>query len=138
MIVLDFSVSSQIIFVRLLMRHCKWLRRSTINYEIPDQSKETDHLTPLVQLGFLQDSKNIAIPLGFECSFEVSSLDDLDAALRLLTTDEMREFSKRFHCHSKSNQSKKISIANLKNLTNQYKSMFGSSTTNRDQLLFKE
>ena len=73
-----------------------------------------------------------------ECLFEVSALDDLDAGLRLLTMDEMREFSKRFHCQSKSNQSKKISIENLKNLTSQYKSMFGSSTTNRDHLLFKE
>lgn len=70
--------------------------------------------------------------------FAVSALDDLDAGLRLLTTDEMREFSKRFHCQSKSNQSKKISIENLKNLTSQYKSMFGSSNTNRDHLLFKE
>lgn len=55
----SFVVSSQIIFVRLLMRHCKWLRRSTINYEIPDSSKEADHLTPLVQIGLVQDSKII-------------------------------------------------------------------------------
>ncbi len=39
------------------MRRCKWLRRSTINYEISDISNDTDHLTPLVQIGLLQDSK---------------------------------------------------------------------------------
>jgi len=50
----------------------------------------------------------------------------------------MREFSKRFHCQSKTNKSKKTSIENLKNLTNQYKSVFGSTTTNRDHLLLKE
>lgn len=121
------------------MRHCKWLRRSTINYEIPDSSKEIDHLTPLVQIGFLQDSKIIErFSKRDENVFVVSALDDLDAGLRLLTVDEMREFSKRFHCQSKSNQSKKISIENLKNLTSQYKSMFASSTTNRNHLLFKE
>jgi hypothetical protein len=54
-----YSVSSQIIFVRLLMRRCKWLRRSTINYEIPDLSNDTDYLTPLVETGLLQDSKKI-------------------------------------------------------------------------------
>jgi len=70
--------------------------------------------------------------------FKVSSLDDLDAGLRLLTSDEMRDFSKHFHCQSKTNKSKKISIENLKNLTNQYKSMFGSTTTNRDHILLKE
>ncbi len=69
---------------------------------------------------------------------EVSSLDDLDAGLRLLTSDEMRDYSKRFHCQSKTNKSKKTSIENLKSLTNQYQSMFGSSTTNRDHLLLKE
>ncbi|CAF4434222.1 unnamed protein product, partial [Rotaria magnacalcarata] len=116
--------SSQIIFVRLLMRRCKWLRRSTINYEISDVTNDNDSLTPLVQIGLLQD---------------ISSLDDLDAGLRLLTSDEMRDFSKRFHCQSKTNQSKKTSIENLKNLTNQYKSMFGSTTTkNRDHILLKE
>ncbi len=41
------------------MRRCKWLRRSTINYEIPDISDETDYLIPLVQIGLLQDSKKI-------------------------------------------------------------------------------
>jgi hypothetical protein len=65
-------------------------------------------------------------------------LDELDAGLRLLTSDEMRDFSKRFHCQSKTNKSKKTSIENLKSLTNQYKSMFGSTTTNRDHLLLKE
>jgi hypothetical protein len=50
---------------------------------------------------------------------KVSLLDDLDAGLRLLTSDEMRDFSKRFHCQSKSNKSKKASIENLKSLTNQ-------------------
>ncbi len=65
-------------------------------------------------------------------------MDDLDAGLRLLTSDEMRDFSKRFHCQSKSNKSKKSSIENLKSLTNQYKSMFGSTTINRDHLLLKE
>jgi hypothetical protein len=65
-------------------------------------------------------------------------LNDLDEGLRLLTSDEMRDFSKRFHCQSKTNKSKKTSIENLKNLTNQYKSMFGSTTTNRDHLLLKE
>ena len=69
---------------------------------------------------------------------KVSSLDDLDGGLRLLTSDEMRDFSKRFHCQSKSNKSKKTSIENLKSLTNQYKTMFGSTTTNRDHLLLKE
>ncbi len=69
---------------------------------------------------------------------EVSSLDDLDAGLRLLTSDEMRDYSKRFHCQSKTNKSKKTSIENLKSLTNQYQSMFGSSTSNRDHLLLKE
>jgi hypothetical protein len=69
---------------------------------------------------------------------EVSSLDDLDAGLRLLTSDEMRDYSKRFHCQSKTNKSKKTSIENLKSLTNQYQSMFGSSTTSRDHLLLKE
>jgi len=39
------------------MRRCKWLRRSTINYEIPDITNDTDYLTPLVQIGLLQDSK---------------------------------------------------------------------------------
>ncbi|CAF0935102.1 unnamed protein product [Adineta steineri] len=118
------SASSQIIFVRLLMRRCKWLRRSTINYEISDISNDTDNLISLVQIGLLQD---------------ISSLDDLDAGLRLLTSDEMRDFSKRFHCQSKTNKSKKTSIENLKSLTNQYKSMFGSTTaTNRDHLLLKE
>ncbi|UJR23137.1 hypothetical protein I4U23_026156 [Adineta vaga] len=117
----NLSASSQIIFVRLLMRRCKWLRRSTINYEIPDVSNDTDNLIPLVQIGLIQD---------------ISSLDDLDAGLRLLTSDEMRDFSKRFHCQSKTNKSKKTSIENLKSLTNQYKSMFGS--TNRDHLLLKE
>ncbi len=39
------------------MRRCKWLRRTTINYEIPDLSNESDSLTPLVQIGLLQDSK---------------------------------------------------------------------------------
>ncbi len=65
-------------------------------------------------------------------------MDDLDAGLRLLTSDEMRDFSKRFHCQSKSNKSKKTSIENLKRLTNQYQSMFGSSAINRDHLLLKE
>ena len=66
-------------------------------------------------------------------------MDDLDAGLRLLASDEMRDFSKRFHCQSKSNQSKKISIANLKSMTHQYKSMFGSTIpANRDHLLLKE
>jgi hypothetical protein len=41
------------------MRRCKWLRRSTINYEIPDLTNNTDYLTPLVQIGLLQDSKKI-------------------------------------------------------------------------------
>ncbi|CAF3708068.1 unnamed protein product [Rotaria sordida] len=119
------SASSQIIFIRLLMRRCKWLRRSTINYEISNVTNDEDSLTPLVEIGLLQD---------------ISSLDDLDAGLRLLTSDEMRDFSKRFHCQSKTNKSKKTSIENLKNLTNQYKSMFGSTTTttNRNHLLFKE
>ncbi|CAF2977835.1 unnamed protein product [Rotaria socialis] len=118
------SASSQIIFVRLLMRRCKWLRRSTINYEISDVTNDNDSLNPLVQIGLLQD---------------ISSLDNLDAGLRLLTSDEMRDFSKRFHCQSKTNKSKKTSIENLKNLTNQYKSMFGSTTTtNRDHILLKE
>ncbi|CAF4558223.1 unnamed protein product [Rotaria sp. Silwood1] len=118
------SASSQIIFVRLLMRRCKWLRRSTINYEISNITNDKDSLTPLVDIGLLQD---------------ISSLDDLDAGLRLLTSDEMRDFSKRFHCQSKANKSKKTSIENLKNLTNQYKSMFGSTTaTNRNHLLLKE
>ena len=39
------------------MRRCKWLRRSTINYEIPDVLNDKDSLTPLVQSGLLQDSK---------------------------------------------------------------------------------
>lgn len=68
----------------------------------------------------------------------VSSLDDLDAGLRLLTSDEMRDFSKRFHCQSKANKSKKTSIENLKSLTNQYKTMFGSTSANRDHILLKE
>ncbi|CAF1104077.1 unnamed protein product [Rotaria sp. Silwood1] len=118
------SASSQIIFVRLLMRRCKWLRRSTINYEISNITNDKDSLTPLVDIGLLQD---------------ISLLDDLDAGLRLLTSDEMRDFSKRFHCQSKANKSKKTSIENLKNLTNQYKSMFDSTTaTNRNHLLLKE
>lgn len=51
----------------------------------------------------------------------------------------MRDFSKRFHCQSKANKSKKTSIENLKSLTHQYKSMFGSTMpTNRDHLLLKE
>jgi hypothetical protein len=77
--------------------------------------------------------------MGSSFFCKVSLLDDLDAGLRLLTSDEMRDFSKRFHCQSKSNKSKKASIENLKSLTNQYKSMFGSTTTtNRDHLLLKE
>ena len=121
------------------MRRCKWLRRSTINYEIPDLSNTTDYLTPLVQIGLLQDSKKFDLICQRQFSFfKVSSLDDLDAGLRLLTSDEMRDFSKRFHCQSKSNKSKKTSIENLKSLTNQYKTMFGSTTTNRDHLLLKE
>lgn len=52
-----YSVSSQIVFIRLLMRQCKWLRRSTINYELDDVDNTTDYLTPLVQIGLLQDSK---------------------------------------------------------------------------------
>jgi len=39
------------------MRQCKWLRRSTINYELDDVDNTTDYLTPLVQIGLLQDSK---------------------------------------------------------------------------------
>ncbi|CAF4387500.1 unnamed protein product, partial [Rotaria sordida] len=49
------SASSQIIFIRLLMRRCKWLRRSTINYEISNVTNEEDSLTPLVEIGLLQD-----------------------------------------------------------------------------------
>ncbi|CAF1281584.1 unnamed protein product [Adineta ricciae] len=106
------------------MRRCKWIRRSTINYEIPDLANDADNLTPLVANGLVQD---------------ISSLDDLDGGLRLLSSDEMRDFSKRFHCQSKTSKSKKTSIENLKSLTNQYKSVFGSSTTtNRDHLLLKE
>jgi len=41
------------------MRRCKWLRQSTINYEIPDITNDINYLTPLVQIGLLQDSKNI-------------------------------------------------------------------------------
>ena len=55
--IFSLLVSSQILFVRLLMRRCKWLRRSTINYELPDLTAQADHFTPLVQLGFLQDSE---------------------------------------------------------------------------------
>ena len=39
------------------MRRCKWLRRSTINYEISDVTNDKDSLTPLVKIGLLQDSK---------------------------------------------------------------------------------
>lgn len=136
------AVSSQIVFVRLLMRRCKWLRESTIKYEMSDK---IDHLTPLVQIELVQDSKNCKIIVSrlFQMKIEnfrsVSSLDDLDVGLRLLTAEEMRQFSKRFHCQSKSNKSKKVSIENLKNLSHQYKSMFPSTKSNsRDQILIKE
>ena len=39
------------------MRRCKWIRRSTINYEIPDLANTADSLTPLVEIGLVQDSK---------------------------------------------------------------------------------
>jgi hypothetical protein len=45
------------------MRRCKWLRRSTINYEIPDLSNDTDYLTQLVEIGLLQDSKKFLFDL---------------------------------------------------------------------------
>lgn len=48
------------------MRRCRWLRRSTINYEIPDVSNATDYLTPLVENGLLQDSKKTLISFFFE------------------------------------------------------------------------
>lgn len=122
------------------MRRCKWIRRSSINYETSPSNEQTDQLNSLVQCGFLQDSKNsnrrkrktMKILL-------VSSLDDLDSGLRLLTAEEMRDFSKRFHCQSKADRSKKTSIENLKSLTNQYQCVFNSSTaTNRNHILIKE
>lgn len=58
-----YSVSSQIVFIRLLMRQCKWLRHSTINYELADVDSKTDYLTPLVQIGLLQDSRRFEIEL---------------------------------------------------------------------------
>jgi hypothetical protein len=55
------------------MRRCKWLRRSSINYEISDLSNNTDSLTPLVEAGLLQDSKKIffdfQIKYSLFCSF---------------------------------------------------------------------
>ena len=129
------NCSSKIIFVRLLMRRCKWIRQSSINYGL------NDDLSPLVENGFLQDSNQWLKSLNISMNrfILVSTLENLDEALRLLTAEEMRQFSKRFHCQSKASQSKKVSIENLKNLSQQYKSVFGSTTTNnRDHLLLKE
>lgn len=42
------------------MRRCKWLRRSTINYEITNVNNENDSLTSLVETGLLQDSKKVS------------------------------------------------------------------------------
>jgi len=49
------------------MRRCKWLRRTTINYEIPDISNESDSLTALVQIGLLQDSKKLLFNMKIKC-----------------------------------------------------------------------
>ncbi|CAF0868380.1 unnamed protein product [Didymodactylos carnosus] len=118
--------SSQIIFIRLLMRRCKWIRLSGIKYERSSSDDPTvNYLTPLVENNLLSDS---------------TSFNNLEDGLNLLTSNEMKEFSKRFHCSSKT-KSKKSSIENLKNLTNQYKSLFSNGdtqSTNRDHLLLKE
>ncbi|CAF3632256.1 unnamed protein product [Rotaria sp. Silwood1] len=67
--------SSQIIFIRLLMHRCKWLRRSTIIYEISDLSNNANYSIRHVETDLLQDN-------------------DLDASIYLLNNDQICDFCK--------------------------------------------
>ncbi|CAF5015710.1 unnamed protein product [Rotaria sp. Silwood1] len=70
-----FIFSSQIIFIRLLMHRCKWLRRSTIIYEISDLSNNANYSIRHVETDLLQDN-------------------DLDASIYLLNNDQICDFCK--------------------------------------------
>ncbi|CAF1614483.1 unnamed protein product [Rotaria sp. Silwood1] len=69
------NISSQIIFIRLLMHRCKWLRRSTIIYEISDLSNNANYSIRHVETDLLQDN-------------------DLDASIYLLNNDQICDFCK--------------------------------------------